>query len=586
MGKKRTSRRAPRPPQQHDAAFKDGPAAEPEPAPVLAVHARPSRRARAASRCQRTPCGPWRTPGRSRAARQRRLHRGSSRRRSHDLRTMLALQRSGSGSSATSSSSSFVSFDGERMPTSAALAWRRFWCATRRWWSRQRLLYTSTAARISAESRLGCEESAGDARWTPRDDGSGAHARALRYADAAASPNAATALPRRPSECSAADARGVKNATAGMDDSAGYVLAAAASAQPLPARAHHSRTSCRRCRPGCQTLMLSMGLSLTPADLRRALASPREIARSRWRRAPRFGAMTLLSRRLRARAIALSTTAAGLVLLGGRERRPGEFNQVRAARRRRPRVECSRRTAEHDGPRRCRDAGARPTAARRDGRGRCAAMLGSIARLVLCHSPPASPPAQYLIQRCASRRLQPALPRLGIAALLGLVAGGSANAASLLLGAAAPAGARRLHPAATHWRRRRARHRRRRAPRRGALRARSRSRRRVKSPTLAGADDRADALRERRRRRRPRRLDGVARGGRRRRREERVAPPRSQVRRSSNRHSRPLTALPWQKAAGDGIPRPRTSAFAEVNSQFAENELSAYTPSFAAAYAA
>ena len=211
-----------------------------------------------------------------------------------------------------------------------------------------------------------------------------------------------------------------------------------------------------------------------------------------------------------------------------------------------------------------------------------AAMLGSIARLVLLPLAAGLAAGQYLPALVA--RLQPALPRLGIAALLGLVAGGSANAASLLLGAAAwrahaasillplIGGAVALAIAAV--------------ARLDGARAHALDRDGdQKSNTRLCA--RADALRERRRRRRPRRLDGVARGDRRRRR-ERVAPPRSQVRLAlinyNTRLPRSLCGSHGQFSGG--IPRRGQFQFAEVNSQFAENAARRARPSFAAAYAA
>ena len=89
-------------------------------------------------------------------------------------------------------------------------------------------------------------------------------------------------------------------------------LAAAASGLAFP-RACAPLGSLPALQAGMSALMLSMGLSLTPADLRRALASPREIMLNA---ALCFGAMPLVAVAL-ARLLTLpAATAAGLVLLG------------------------------------------------------------------------------------------------------------------------------------------------------------------------------------------------------------------------------------------------------------------------------
>ena len=206
-------------------------------------------------------------------------------------------------------------------------------------------------------------------------------------------------------------------------------LAAAASGLAFP-RACAPLGSLPALQAGMSALMLSMGLSLTPADLRRALASPREIVLNA---ALCFGAMPLVAVAL-AHALGLpAATAAGLVLLGSVS--GGQASNLCAL------------LAGGDlalsvvltvsttvlgvvatpalvqlllGATVAVDA---------------AAMLGSIARLVLLPLAAGLAAGQYLPALVA--RLQPSLPRLGVAALLGLVAGGSANAASLLLGAAA-----------------------------------------------------------------------------------------------------------------------------------------------------
>ena len=79
---------------------------------------------------------------------------------------------------------------------------------------------------------------------------------------------------------------------------------------------------------GMSALMLSMGLSLTPADLRRALASPREIVLNA---ALCFGAMPLVAVAL-SHALSLpAATAAGALQQGAVFRTPCGCRQQRGA---------------------------------------------------------------------------------------------------------------------------------------------------------------------------------------------------------------------------------------------------------------
>jgi len=187
---------------------------------------------------------------------------------------------------------------------------------------------------------------------------------------------------------------------------------------------------------GLGALMLSMGVSLTPDDLRRALLSPREIALNALLC---FGAAPLVAFGVSALLGLPPTTAAGLVLLGSVS--GGQASNLCALLAGGDLALSVVLTTSST----LLGVLATPAlvqlllgaAVAVDGR----AVLLSIAQLVLCPLTLGLAIAQRAPTLAA--RLRPGLPRFGIAALLLLVAGGSANAAQLIL----PKGAWRAHAA-------------------------------------------------------------------------------------------------------------------------------------------
>ena len=178
---------------------------------------------------------------------------------------------------------------------------------------------------------------------------------------------------------------------------------------------------------GLSVLMLSMGLSLTPADLRRALLSPKELVLNLLLC---FGAMPLVALAL-AKLFHLSAgTAAGLVLLGSVS--GGQASNLCALLAGGDLALSVVLTVATT----LIGVVATPTLVQLllgtsltvDAVG----VLRSIASLVL--APLTVGLVAGRVLPAVVRAIQDYLPRVGIAALLVLVAGGSANAATLLLG--------------------------------------------------------------------------------------------------------------------------------------------------------
>ena len=191
-------------------------------------------------------------------------------------------------------------------------------------------------------------------------------------------------------------------------------------------------------RYGLSSLMLSMGLSLAPADLRRALSSPKELVLNA---ALCFGAMPLVALML-ARLLRLSPpSAAGLVLLGAVS--GGQASNLCALLAGGDLALSIVLTVSTT------TLGAIATPALVQGLlGATVAVDGaavwrSICQLVLLPLACGVALGQRLPSQVA--RWRPWLPRMGITALLLLVMGGSANAAAMLLGST---GAWRAHAAA------------------------------------------------------------------------------------------------------------------------------------------
>ena len=197
---------------------------------------------------------------------------------------------------------------------------------------------------------------------------------------------------------------------------------------------------------GLVALMLSMGLTLTPLEMRRALTAPRAVALNA---ALCFGAMPLVALGL-SRLLRLDgASASGLVLLGSVS--GGQASNLCALLAGGDLALSVVLTVSTT------LLGALATPALVAGllgatvavdalgvlRSICALVFAPLAAGVLAGS--AAPAAVAAIQ--------PHLPRLGIAALLVLVTGGSANAATLLVDAAGAWRSHRRHsPAALRWR--------------------------------------------------------------------------------------------------------------------------------------
>ena len=190
-------------------------------------------------------------------------------------------------------------------------------------------------------------------------------------------------------------------------------------------------------QPCLAMLMLSMGLSISADDMRRAVLSPRAIALNTLLC---FGAMPLVAIAI-ARALALPAgSAAGLVLLGSVS--GGQASNLCALLAGGDLALSVILTISTT----LLGAAATPALVRitlgTSVAVDAAAMLRSIGALVLVPVVGGVLAGQQWNDSVA--RLRPSLPRLGIAALLVLVVGGSANAAALLVGSA---GAWKAHAA-------------------------------------------------------------------------------------------------------------------------------------------